>query len=340
MCPPTKPRPIDQEDELGELLLVDAALAAVAHGDHRADVDAERHQRAERLDGRRVARVDELADEAGCASRKESGSSGDVDVRDQRAQRRFLAGMGHGDAVLAGAGGVDQPSRAARRSAFAHNPVPVRCDARPLFARLRLPGRLPVRRHGPPRRGGRALRPRRGRLLRLALRARSRSPAWPRAAPTSPASSAGAPIVSTRYLGRRSAASSAWAASSARPSRATCPRSGSATPRPSCSSRPPTWATSPARRVAAPPRPVVDRCCEARQRCRRSGAADLAEPLVVHSNRERRDLHDVILASCYIPVAPRGRDAARRRAPRRRRARGQHAARRARRPRRRPRSPS
>jgi NTE family protein len=26
------------------------------------------------------------------------------------------------------------------------------------------------------------------------------------------------------------------------------------------------------------------------------------DPLVVHSNRERRDLHDVLLASCYIPV--------------------------------------
>jgi predicted acylesterase/phospholipase RssA len=30
------------------------------------------------------------------------------------------------------------------------------------------------------------------------------------------------------------------------------------------------------------------------------------EPLVVHSNRERRDLHDVILASCYIPVLHAG----------------------------------
>lgn len=30
------------------------------------------------------------------------------------------------------------------------------------------------------------------------------------------------------------------------------------------------------------------------------------EPLVVHSNRERGDLHDVLLASCYIPVLHAG----------------------------------
>jgi NTE family protein len=32
------------------------------------------------------------------------------------------------------------------------------------------------------------------------------------------------------------------------------------------------------------------------------GAAAGAPGLVVHSNRERRDMHDVIVASCYIPV--------------------------------------
>jgi predicted acylesterase/phospholipase RssA len=32
------------------------------------------------------------------------------------------------------------------------------------------------------------------------------------------------------------------------------------------------------------------------------GAEARRDPLVVHSNRDRRDLHDVILASCYIPV--------------------------------------
>jgi NTE family protein len=31
-------------------------------------------------------------------------------------------------------------------------------------------------------------------------------------------------------------------------------------------------------------------------------AAARVEPLVVHSNRERRDLHEIILASCYIPL--------------------------------------
>jgi NTE family protein len=31
-------------------------------------------------------------------------------------------------------------------------------------------------------------------------------------------------------------------------------------------------------------------------------AGSSVEPLVVHSNRERRDLHDIILASCYIPL--------------------------------------
>jgi NTE family protein len=31
-----------------------------------------------------------------------------------------------------------------------------------------------------------------------------------------------------------------------------------------------------------------------------------ATPLVVHSNRERRDVHDVILASCYLPVLHAG----------------------------------
>lgn len=30
------------------------------------------------------------------------------------------------------------------------------------------------------------------------------------------------------------------------------------------------------------------------------------EPLVVHSNRERRDLHEVLLASCYIPILHAG----------------------------------
>lgn len=30
------------------------------------------------------------------------------------------------------------------------------------------------------------------------------------------------------------------------------------------------------------------------------------EPLVIHSNRERRDMHDIILASCYIPVLHAG----------------------------------
>jgi NTE family protein len=35
---------------------------------------------------------------------------------------------------------------------------------------------------------------------------------------------------------------------------------------------------------------------------RRAGIELPGDPLVVHSNRDRRDLHDVILASCYIPV--------------------------------------
>jgi NTE family protein len=30
------------------------------------------------------------------------------------------------------------------------------------------------------------------------------------------------------------------------------------------------------------------------------------EPLVIHSNRERRDLHEILLASCYIPVLHAG----------------------------------
>ena len=30
------------------------------------------------------------------------------------------------------------------------------------------------------------------------------------------------------------------------------------------------------------------------------------EPLVIHSNRERRDVHDIILASCYLPVLHSG----------------------------------
>jgi NTE family protein len=36
----------------------------------------------------------------------------------------------------------------------------------------------------------------------------------------------------------------------------------------------------------------------------RRGGADAArhDPLVIHSNRERRDLHEILLASCYIPV--------------------------------------
>jgi predicted acylesterase/phospholipase RssA len=40
-------------------------------------------------------------------------------------------------------------------------------------------------------------------------------------------------------------------------------------------------------------------------RADRADHADRADPaasLVIHSNRERRDLHDIILASCYIPV--------------------------------------
>ena len=36
------------------------------------------------------------------------------------------------------------------------------------------------------------------------------------------------------------------------------------------------------------------------------GLGELRAPLVVHSNRERRDLHDVIMASCYIPVLHAG----------------------------------
>jgi predicted acylesterase/phospholipase RssA len=34
----------------------------------------------------------------------------------------------------------------------------------------------------------------------------------------------------------------------------------------------------------------------------RDGTEARREALVVHSNRERRDLHDIIMASCYIPV--------------------------------------
>ena len=55
--------------------------------------------------------------------------------------------------------------------------------------------------------------------------------------------------------------------------------------------------------------PAVDRCMSSLARALPEDLADRlgfasagAEPLVVHSNRERRDLHDIILASCYIPV--------------------------------------
>jgi predicted acylesterase/phospholipase RssA len=40
---------------------------------------------------------------------------------------------------------------------------------------------------------------------------------------------------------------------------------------------------------------------------RRGGAEEARhEPLVIHSNRERRDLHDILLASCYLPVLHAG----------------------------------
>jgi NTE family protein len=40
---------------------------------------------------------------------------------------------------------------------------------------------------------------------------------------------------------------------------------------------------------------------------RRAGVAPAPhDPLVVHSSRERRDIHDVIVASCYIPVVHAG----------------------------------
>lgn len=40
---------------------------------------------------------------------------------------------------------------------------------------------------------------------------------------------------------------------------------------------------------------------------RRGGAEEAHhDPLVVHSSRERRDIHDVIVASCYIPVVHAG----------------------------------
>lgn len=40
----------------------------------------------------------------------------------------------------------------------------------------------------------------------------------------------------------------------------------------------------------------------------RRGGGDVArhDPLVVHSSRERRDIHDVLVASCYIPVVHAG----------------------------------
>lgn len=45
-----------------------------------------------------------------------------------------------------------------------------------------------------------------------------------------------------------------------------------------------------------------------RGRMLRRGGAEEAhhDPLVVHSSRERRDIHDVLVASCYIPVVHAG----------------------------------
>lgn len=45
-----------------------------------------------------------------------------------------------------------------------------------------------------------------------------------------------------------------------------------------------------------------------RARMLRRGGAEHAhhDPLVVHSSRERRDIHDVLVASCYIPVMHAG----------------------------------
>jgi NTE family protein len=47
---------------------------------------------------------------------------------------------------------------------------------------------------------------------------------------------------------------------------------------------------------------VADRLGSLVERLRAPLAAPRGEPLVVHSNRDRRDVHDVILASCYLPV--------------------------------------
>jgi hypothetical protein len=66
----------DPEDELADLLLVVAALLGVAHRQHRADVDADGHQRAEGLDRRRVQPRSILSLISGRYARNESGSSG------------------------------------------------------------------------------------------------------------------------------------------------------------------------------------------------------------------------------------------------------------------------
>ena len=38
------------------------------------------------------------------------------------------------------------------------------------------------------------------------------------------------------------------------------------------------------------------------ERLRRGAARVVHDPLVIHSSRDRRDLHEILLASCYIPV--------------------------------------
>jgi NTE family protein len=54
------------------------------------------------------------------------------------------------------------------------------------------------------------------------------------------------------------------------------------------------------------PQRVVDAYAGRRRAARGAPAPTQQEPLVIHSNRERGDLHDIILASCWIPVLHAG----------------------------------
>ena len=56
--PAEKPADQHPENEVADLLRAHAALARVPHSQNRADVHAERDERAEGLDGWRMARVE------------------------------------------------------------------------------------------------------------------------------------------------------------------------------------------------------------------------------------------------------------------------------------------